>query len=73
MLKIIQGSTIVRSLATAAAALALTTVAAAPASAWPVDHPKLVGPHLDFGSSWNGALGEPTNGGTSTGIPRAES
>ena len=63
MLKITQGSSFVRSLATAAAALALTTVAAAPASAWPVDHPKVVGPHLDFGRNWNGALGEPTDGG----------
>ena len=63
MLKITQGSTIARSLATAAAALALTAVAAAPASAWPVDHPKVVGPHLDFGSNWNGALAEPTDGG----------
>src|SRR4051794_20796145 len=63
MLKIIQGSSFVRSLATAAAALALMTVAAAPASAWPVDHPKVVGPHLDFGSNWNGVLGEPTDGG----------
>ena len=57
MLKIIQGSTIVRSLTAAAAALALTAVTAAPASAWPVDHPKVVGPHLSLGSMWNGDPG----------------
>ena len=56
-------STIVRSLAAAAAALAITAVAAAPASAWPVDHPKIVGQHLDFGSNWNGAAAEPNDGG----------
>ena len=58
-----QRSTIVRSLATAAAALAVAIVAAAPASAWPVDHPRIVGPHVDFGSNWNGAAGEPNAGG----------
>ena len=50
-------------LAAAAAAVAVTTVAAAPASAWPVDHPRIVGPHVDFGSNWNGAAAEPTDGG----------
>ena len=63
MPKTMQRSTVVRSLATAAAALAITTVAAAPASAWPVDHPRIVGPHVDFGSNWNGAANEPNDGG----------
>jgi hypothetical protein len=63
MPKSVQRSTVVRSLATAAAALAITTVAAAPASAWPVDHPRIPGPHVDFGSNWNGAASEPNDGG----------
>jgi hypothetical protein len=56
-------TTVIRSLATAVAALAITTVATTPASAWPVDHPKVVGPHIDFGSDWNGAANEPNAGG----------
>ena len=63
MPKTVQRSTVVRSLTTAAAALAIIAVAAAPASAWPVDHPKIVGPHVDFGSNWNGAAAEPNDGG----------
>ncbi len=64
MRKTTQRSRIVRSsLAAAAAALVITTMAAAPAMAWPVDHPKIVGPHLDFGSNWNGAAAAPDDGG----------
>ena len=63
MLRIKQRSSLVRSLATAAAAVAIAAVSAGPASAWQVDHPKVVGPNIDFGSNWSGALGAPLAGG----------
>ena len=63
MFRIKQRSALVRSLATAAAAVAIAAVSAGPASAWPVDHPKIVGPNVDVGSNWNGAIAAPTAGG----------
>jgi hypothetical protein len=63
MFRIKQRSSLVRSLATAAAAVAIAAVSAGPASAWQVDHPKVVGPNIDFGSNWSGALGAPLAGG----------
>jgi hypothetical protein len=64
MFKTTQRSTIIRSLATLAAAVSVAAVAAAPASAdWPNDYPKITDDGIDFGSSgWNG-FGEPWNGG----------
>jgi hypothetical protein len=63
MFRIKQRSSLVRSLVTAAAAIAIAAVSAGPASAWPVDHPKVVGPNIDFGSAWSGAIAAPTAGG----------
>ena len=63
MFRIKQRSSVVRSLATAAAAVAIAAVTAGPAAAWPVDHPRVLGPHIDFGSNWNAALTAPTAGG----------
>jgi hypothetical protein len=63
MFKSKQRSTIIRSLATASAALAIAAVGAAPAAAWPVDHPKILHPDVKFGSGWDSVLGEPPDGG----------
>ena len=63
MFRIKQFSIIGRSLATVAAVAAVAGIGAAPASAWPVDHPRIVAPQLDFGSNWSGALAAPTAGG----------
>jgi hypothetical protein len=57
MFKTLQRSTIIRSLATVATALAIAAVGAAPASAlvvWPVDNPMITGGDVQFGSG-NGA------------------
>jgi hypothetical protein len=61
MPKTLQRSTITRSLAAAATAVAIAAVGATPASAWPVDHPLITGGDIQFGRGWNGAA--PAAGG----------
>jgi hypothetical protein len=63
MFKTKQRSTIIRSLTTAAAALAIVAVGA-PASALAVSNPLIAGGNVDFGRNWSGALSDPLNGGT---------
>ncbi len=55
-------SPIIRWVATAAAAAGIALVAAAPASAWDTDRPKLTDPGIDFGIHWDG-FGAPFDGG----------
>jgi hypothetical protein len=61
MPKTLQRSTITRSLAAAATAVAIAAVGATPASAWPVDHPLITSGDIKFGRGWNGAA--PAAGG----------
>ena len=51
------------SLATAVAAIGIAAAGASSASAWPVDHPRVVGVDVDFGSTWSGALAAPMEPG----------
>jgi len=60
MFKTLQRSKIIRSLATAAAAVAIASLAAAPASAQ--DRPKITNQYVDFGINW-GPFGAPLYGG----------
>lgn len=62
MFKTKQRSTVIRSLAAAATALAIVAVGA-PASALAVAHPHITGGPVDFGLNWSGALSDPLNGG----------
>jgi hypothetical protein len=65
MSKIMQRTTIIRSLAAAATAVAFAAVAATPASAsppnWPVDHPHITNTQVNFGSDLTN--GAPAAGG----------
>jgi hypothetical protein len=62
MFKTKQRSTIIRSLAAAATALAIVAVGA-PASALAVGHPLIAGGDVDFGRDWDPVLSDPLNGG----------
>jgi hypothetical protein len=56
-------SILTRPLVTVAAAIGVASLAAAPASAWPVDHPRITGQDVHFGSNWNSAFAAPADGG----------
>lgn len=63
MFKTRQRSIMIRSAATAAAAVAIAAVGAAPALAYPVDHPMTNGGDVDSGSVFDPVLMQPVSGG----------